>query len=151
MSVERSLRRLKTNRLDCVLVHCHRDDLAVLRDTPVFETLQQFKDRGDIRSFGASTYSIEGGLFAAEHSDVVMVSYAADYRTEEPVIRRAAELNKGVLIKKGLSSGTLAASRSLDENLRPIFDLPGVSSLITGTINRAHLRENAAAVCAVAA
>jgi aryl-alcohol dehydrogenase-like predicted oxidoreductase len=142
MSVERSLKRLKTNRLDCVLVHCNRDDLAILRDTPVLEALRQIKDRGDIRSFGASTYTVEGGTFAVEHSDVVMVSYSADYRDEEAVIRRAAELGKGVLIKKGLGSGALAASRSLEENLRPIVQLPGVSSLIVGTINRNHLRDN---------
>jgi aryl-alcohol dehydrogenase-like predicted oxidoreductase len=142
MSVERSLKRLRTNRLDCVLVHCNRDDLAILRGTPVFETLRRMKDRGDIRSFGASTYTVEGGIFAAEHSDVVMVSYSADYRDEEPVIRRAAQLGKGVLIKKGFGSGALATSRSLEENLRPIARLPGVSSLIIGTINRNHLRDN---------
>lgn len=150
LSVERSLKRLKTNRLDCVLVHCHRDDLSILRDTPVLETLRQYKDRGDIRSFGASTYTIGGGIYAAEHSDVVMVSYSADYRDEEPVVRRAAELNKGVLIKKGLGSGALAATRSLDENLRPVFALNGVSSLIVGTINRDHLRENVRAAASTA-
>jgi aryl-alcohol dehydrogenase-like predicted oxidoreductase len=145
MSVERSLKRLKTNRLDCVLVHCHRDDLQILRDTPVLETLLRLKHRGDIRSFGASTYTVAGGTFAVEHSDVVMVSYSADYRDEEPVIQRAAELGKGVLIKKGLGSGTLAATRSLEESLRPIFAAPGTSSLIVGTINREHLRENVSA------
>ena len=150
MSVERSLRRLNTNRLDCVLVHCHRDDLAILRDTAVLETLQQLKDRGDIRSFGASTYTIEGGMFAAEHCDAVMVSYSAGYRGEEPVIRHATELGKAVLIKKGLDSGAAAASRPLEENLRPIFGFSGVSSLIVGTINREHLRENVAAAAAAA-
>lgn len=146
MSVERSLKRLKTNRLDCVLVHCNRDDLAILRDTPVLQTLQEMKDRGDIRSFGASTYTVEGGIFAAEHTDVVMVSYSADHRDEEPVIRRATELGKGILIKKGLGSGALAASRSLEESLQPIVKLAGVSSLIVGTINRDHLRENVQAM-----
>jgi len=147
MSVARSLKRLRTDRLDCVLVHCHRDDLAILRDTPVLETLRQLKQRGDIRSFGASTYTIEGGAFAAEHCDVVMVSYSAGYRNEEPVIHRAAERGKGVLIKKGLDSGA-AAARSVEEGLRPIFALTGVSSLIVGTINRDHLRENVAAAIA---
>jgi aryl-alcohol dehydrogenase-like predicted oxidoreductase len=151
MSVERSLKRLKTNRLDCVLVHCHREDLGILRDTPVLETLQQLKQRGDIRSFGASTYTAEGGIFAAENSDVVMVSYSADYRDEESVIRRAAELGKGVLIKKGLGSGALAASRSLDKNFRSILTLNGVSSLVAGTISRDHLRENVSAAIAAGA
>ena len=145
ISVERSLKRLKTNRLDCVLVHCPRNDFEVLSNSPVLETLQQIKDRGDIRSFGASTNSIEAGMLALDVADVVMVTYSADYTKEEAVIRRAAEVGKGVLIKKGLGSGSLAgggAPRSLEESMRPIFALGGISSLMVGTINRDHLREN---------
>ncbi len=146
LSVERSLKRLRTNRLDCVLVHCPRNDFETLSNSPVLDVLQQLKDRGDIRSFGASTNSAEGALLALHAADVVMVAYSADYTQQESVIRRAAELGKGVLIKKGLGSGTLTsgggAPRTLEENLRPIFTLEGVSSLIIGTINRHHLLEN---------
>jgi aryl-alcohol dehydrogenase-like predicted oxidoreductase len=145
LSVERSLRRLRIDRVECVLVHCHRDDLAVLRDSPVFETLAVLKQRGDIGSFGASTYTVEGGTFAVEHSDVVMVSHSADYREEEAVIQRAVELGKGVLIKKGLGSGTAAAARPLEDSMNAVLSTPGVSSLIVGTINRDHLRANARA------
>ena len=147
LSVERSLKRLRTDRLDCVLIHCPRNDLEILRDTSVLETLQCLKERGDIRSFGASINSVEGGLLALKTADVVMVTHSIDYNSEEPVIRRAAELGKGVLIKKGLGSGQLAtgATPSLEEKLRPIFALPGVSSLIVGTINPEHLRFNVAA------
>ncbi len=150
LSVERSLKRLKTDRLDCVLVHCPRNDFEVLSSSPVFDTLAQLKQRGDIRSFGASTNSIEGGMLTLERADVVMATYATDYTAEEPVIQRAAELGKGVFIKKGLGSGQLAgAARSLEDNFRPIFSLPGVSSLIIGTINRNHLRDNVRAVASV--
>jgi aryl-alcohol dehydrogenase-like predicted oxidoreductase len=151
LSVERSLKRLRTNRLDCVLVHCPRHDFEVLSQSDVLGELQKLKQRGDIRSFGASTYTVEGGIFAVENADVVMVAYSAEYRAEQAVIERALELNKGVLIKKGLGSGSLAGgrSRSLEENLRPVLALPGVSSLIVGTINPEHLRENVAAAAAV--
>ncbi|HWN96361.1 MAG TPA: aldo/keto reductase [Methylomirabilota bacterium] len=152
LSVERSLKRLRTNRLDCVLVHCPRNDFEMLTNSPVLDTLQQLKDRGDIRSFGASTNSVEGGLLALDAADVVMVTYSADYTKEERVIRRAAELGKGVLIKKGLGSGSLTsgkAPRTLEENFRPIFALQGVSSLIIGTISREHLRENTRAADAL--
>lgn len=151
LSVERSLKRLQTDRLDCVLVHCPRNDFETLSNSPVFDTLDELKRRGDIRSFGASTNSIAGGNLTLDRADVVMATYAADYTAEEPVIRRAAKLGKGVFIKKGLGSGQLAgAARSLEDNFRPIFTLPGVSSLIVGTINRGHLRENVRAICAVA-
>jgi aryl-alcohol dehydrogenase-like predicted oxidoreductase len=153
LSVECSLKRLKTDRLDCVLVHCPRNDFEVLSHSPVFTELQKLKDRGDIRSFGASTNSIEGGILALDVADVVMVTYSADYTQEESVIRHAAELGKGVLIKKGLGSGSLARSavpRTLEENFRRIFTLRGVSSLIIGTINRDHLRENVRTIAALA-
>ena len=93
-----------------------------------------------------------GGFLTLDVADVVMVTYSATERTEEAVIRRAAEMGKGVLIKKGLGSGTLAgtsAAPALEESFRPIFALPGVSSLIIGTINPAHLRDNAHAVAAL--
>jgi aryl-alcohol dehydrogenase-like predicted oxidoreductase len=154
LSVERSLKRLKTDRLDCVLVHCPRNDFEALSQSPVFVELQKLKERGDIRSFGASTNSVAGGLLALDSADVVMVTYSADATQEESVIRRAAELGKGVLIKKGLGSGSLATGavpRTVEENFRPIFSLDGVSSLIIGTINRAHLRENARAAAALTA
>ena len=151
-SVARSLKRLKTDHLECVLVHCPHNDLEVLSHSPVFATLQKLKDRGDILSFGASTNSIEGGMLTLSVADVVMVTYHADDRQEESVIRRAAELGKGVLIKKGLGSGALAsteAPRTLEENFRPILELHGVSSLVIGTINRDHLRENVRALTAL--
>lgn len=148
LSVERSLKRLKTNRLDCVLVHCPRNDLEVLEKSPVLETLRDIKVRGDIRSFGASVNSLEGGMLALERADVVMVTYSLDETASEPVIRRAADLGKGVLIKKGLDSGSLAA-RTPGENFRPIFALKGISSLIIGTINREHLHDNVRAIAAL--
>ena len=151
LSVERSLKRLKTNRLDCVLVHCPRNDLEVLEKSPVLETLRAIKDRGDIRSFGASTNSIEGGMLALDLADVVMVTYSAEDKAAAPVIRRAAELRKGVLIKKGLGSGKLAGggTTSLEEMLWPIFSVAGVSSLIVGTLSPEHLRANVRTVAAL--
>ncbi|HEY0551609.1 MAG TPA: aldo/keto reductase [Verrucomicrobiae bacterium] len=151
LSVERSLKRLKANRLDCVLVHCPRNDLEVLEKSPVLETLRAIKDRGDIRSFGASVNSIEGGMLALDLTDVVMVTYSAEDKAAAPVIRRAAELRKGVLIKKGLGSGTLTGggTRSLEEMLWPIFSVAGISSLIVGTLSPDHLRANVRAVAAL--
>ncbi len=152
-SVERSLRRLKTDRLDCVLAHCPRNDFEAMNHGAVLETLAALKREGKIRSFGASINSHEGGAFALEHgADVLMVTYAAGDTGMEPFIRRAAELGKAIVIKKGLGSGQLVGGgvpRSLEENFRPIFSVPGVTSLIIGTINREHLRENVNAVAAV--
>ena len=154
-SVERSLRRLKTDRLDCVLAHCPRHDFEALSKGAVLETLAALKQEGKILSFGASINSHEGGTLALERgADVLMVTYAADDTSMEPFICQAAALGKGIVIKKGLGSGSLASGatpRSAEENFRPIFAVPGVTSVIIGTINREHLRENVAAVAAVSA
>lgn len=154
-SVERSLRRLKTDRLDCVLAHCPREDFVAMKNGAVLEALAALKQEGKIRSFGASINSHEGGTLALERgADVLMVTYAADDTSMEPFIRQAAALGKGIVIKKGLGSGSLASGavpRRAEENFRPIFAVPGVTSVIIGTINRAHLRENVAAVTAVTA
>ena len=153
-SVERSLQRLRTDRLDCVLAHCPRNDFEALSQGAVLETLAALKQEGKIRSIGASINSHEGGALALQIADVLMVTYAVDDTGMEPLIRRAAESGKAILIKKGLGSGSLAgggAPRTLEENLRPIFAVPGVTSLIVGTINRDHLRENVRAATAAAA
>ncbi len=136
-SVTRSLRRLRTDRLEGVLVHCDRNDAETLSKTPVLETLEAIKRRGLIRSFGASTYSPEAGLLAAERGDIVMVEPG-----QAAVIERARALGKGVLVKKGLQSGHLAEADRASA-FRAILGTPGVTSLVVGTIAPDHLRENA--------
>lgn len=139
-SVERSLKRLKTDRLDGVLVHCSKDDLRVLTETPVLETLGALKEEGKILSFGASTHTVEGGKKAAELSDCVMVSYNKNYTDERPVIDRAAALGKAVLIKKGLASGHLTGAA--EESIRFVADTTGVTSLVFGSLNPANILAN---------
>ena len=46
LSVERSLRRLETDRIDLVLVHSDGNDVAILRDSGVYETLAELKREG---------------------------------------------------------------------------------------------------------
>lgn len=149
MSVERSLQRLKTDYLDCVMIHCNRDDLAVLRDSAVIETLHAMKDAGKIRSFGASTYSIEAGKMAVDRCDAVMVAHNRDYTDEADVIAYAAEHGKAVLIKKGLASGHIADAAALQENIRFVLQTPGVTSMVFGSLNPDNIRKNVAAAAAL--
>jgi aryl-alcohol dehydrogenase-like predicted oxidoreductase len=143
MSVARSLLRLKTDRLDCVLVHSSRDDLNVIENTPVLETLQRLKEKGDIGSFGVSTYTIEGGKKAVDLCDCVMVSYNPDYRDEESVIDYSLMKNKAVLIKKAMGSGHAA---NPGHNLHDVARKPGVTSIVFGSLNPDNIRSNIAAL-----
>ncbi|TXI36040.1 MAG: aldo/keto reductase, partial [Aquipseudomonas alcaligenes] len=54
LSVERSLQRLETDRIDLVLVHSDGNDVAILRDSGVYETLAELKREGKLRAFGLS-------------------------------------------------------------------------------------------------
>jgi len=141
MSVERSLKRLGRDYIDMVLVHSDGNDMRIIREEAVCDTLQQMKHEGLIRAVGMSTKTVEGGIWCVENMDVVMASYNLAYTDELPVLQRAAELNKGVLIKKGLQSGH---AQSVEEALRFVFAQPAVHSVIVGTINPSHLRDNVA-------
>ena len=145
MSVERSLKKLKRDSLDMVLVHSNGDDMHIINNEGALEELDRLKQKGLIRSYGMSTKTVEGGLWIVENTDVVMATLNLSDDHDLPVIARAAELNKGVVIKKGLQSGHADKSvggSGVEQAFEYIFKHQGVSSAIVGTINAKHLRQN---------
>ena len=144
-SVERSLKRLNTAFLDCVVLHSSQNDVQALMNTPALETLSRLKEQGKIGSFGASTHTVEGGRLALDRSDCVMVSYSRHNIAERAVIEYAHARKKAVLIKKGLASGHVSAGEAA-EHVRFITATPGVTCLVFGSINPENIRANARAV-----
>ena len=147
MSVERSLRRLKRDSIDVVLVHSDGNDMHIIENEGALPELQKLKDEGLIRAYGMSTKTTEGGMWIVENTDVVMATLNLSDDHDLPVINRAHELNKGVVIKKGLQSGHAdksAGGAGVERAFEYIFSHAGVSSMIVGTINPKHLRENVA-------
>lgn len=144
-SIERSLKRLNTDVLDIVLVHSNGEDKKIIEENAIFDTLSELKKSGLIRAYGMSTKTIEGGLLAVDHSDAVMVTYNPVETTEQPVIAHAYKKNKGVFIKKALASGHLQKISDADPVLKAmqfIFQEPGVTSVILGTLSKTHLKHN---------
>ncbi|MCE3237668.1 MAG: yhdN [Gammaproteobacteria bacterium] len=142
-SIERSLQRLKTDYLDIVLVHSNGDDKNIIEESSIFSVLAEMKKTGLLRAFGMSTKTIEGGLLAIDHADIVMVTYNPIQKEEQPVIAYAHQKNKGVLIKKAFASGHLqkiAGDDPVQVAMDFIFREPGVTSVITGTLNQMHLK-----------
>jgi aryl-alcohol dehydrogenase-like predicted oxidoreductase len=138
-SVERSLERLRTSRLDVVLLHCGDDDTEVLRTSGAIEALQALRKQGLIRAYGASTKTVQGGLLAVELCDVVMVALNRQDQSQRPVIEAARQAGVGVLVKKALASGhDTDPERALTEAL----SVPGVTSVIVGTLNLEHWSRN---------
>ncbi len=153
ISVERSLTRLRTDRVECVLIHSDGlvENAPELDET--IDELEHLKSRGLIRSFGASTKTVTGGLRALDRCDVVMVTLNPGAKDDLAVIAEAKWRSKGVLIKKALASGHAAVAREnagpaaqatdpVAEALRFATGTPGVSSVIVGTSSPAHLAAN---------
>jgi aryl-alcohol dehydrogenase-like predicted oxidoreductase len=145
-SVDRSLARLGTDHLDIVLVHSDGDDLAAM-DQGVMETLGRCKQAGKVRAIGFSPKSVDGARAAMPLSDVLMLALNPTEPEMLPVVREAHARGVGVLIKKGLRSGHLPAGGAdpVEDALRYLLAEPGVSSVVVGTINAAHLQHNAGA------
>ena len=137
-SVEQSLKHLRTDYLDIVLIHSDGDDLGILHQTDAFPTLERLKEKGDIRFIGMSTKSVEGSIAALEVSDVLMLTLNLEDQSNINVIKAAEEKNTGILLKKVFASGHQTAEKSLAFALGQT----GVHSAVVGTINSAHLREN---------
>jgi len=142
MSLERSLKRLDTDYIDILMVHSDGNDLENLSDDIVAK-MQDFKTRGLVRAIGASTKTVDGGIRALKTMDAVMAMYTADYTAEKAVLDYAAEHNKGVILKKALSSGY---NSNIEDAFEFAFSHPGISGIIVGTINPEHLKQNVAAL-----
>ena len=155
--VERSLRDLQTDYLDLVLIHSDGNDLQILHHTDCVESLHRLKENGLVRSIGMSSKTVEGGIHSLQLLDVAMVTYNRSATAEAAVIDFAAAHNKGILIKKALHSGHFstgenaapAAAGTAGKALHFALSRPGVSSVVIGTINPAHLRANVQAAVAV--
>jgi|TARA_B110000879_G_scaffold41282_1_gene58156 aryl-alcohol dehydrogenase-like predicted oxidoreductase len=147
-SIEKSLRYLNTDYLDIVLIHSDGRDEEILDSTDCMQTLLEMKSAGKIRAIGMSTKTTAGAIKAAELCDLIMVTYNPSATADEIAIDEAFQKNKGVLIKKAFDSGhacSPGAVTTTKSNLDFALSKTGVSSVIVGTINPNHLRENATA------
>lgn len=151
-SIERSLQRLRTDHLDLVLIHSNGNDEAILHDGACVDMLRRCQREGLLRYIGMSTKTIAGGIEAVEQLDVVMLTWNLQQRDTE-VLQAAQRLGKGVLVKKGLMSGHVqdGSGALVRDSMQLIFGESAIGSMITGTINPAHLRSNVASARSVLA
>jgi aryl-alcohol dehydrogenase-like predicted oxidoreductase len=140
-SIVRSLRRLRTDVLDIVLLHSPGDDLEILNVTDAVPTLIGLRESGVVKAIGLSAKTPEGALAAIDWADVLMLEYHLDDRSHEAAIAAAARAGLGVIVKKGLSAGHLPA----EEAIRFVLANPGVSTMVVGSLSLDHMRANLAA------
>ena len=137
-SVDRSRERLGRDVLDLVLVHSDGNDLSIQEQTDVVGTLQQLKAEGTIRAIGFSGKTVEGARRALAWAGVLMVEYHVEDPSHGEVMHEARQRGVGVIVKKGLASGRLDPERAI----RFVFDHPGVTSLVVGSLDPQHLAAN---------
>jgi aryl-alcohol dehydrogenase-like predicted oxidoreductase len=171
MSIDRSLRRLKTDYID--MIHLHTCTAEVLQKGDVIEVLQRAKEKGKIRYFGYSgdhkdaLYAVNLGVF-----DSLMTSLnLMDQEAIELTLPEAQKQGMGVVVKRPIANvvwrynqlppnqyhhAYWERSKQLDydflkgENkeavgkaLRFTLPVPGVHTAIVGTMNPTRWVENA--------
>jgi aryl-alcohol dehydrogenase-like predicted oxidoreductase len=170
--IDRALARLRTDRIDVMLLHsCDRDRLA---RGDLFAPLLDAKRAGKLRAVGYSgdgdalDFAIDCGVFDVVECSVSVV----DQRALAHAVPRAVERGIGVLAKRpwanGVASHRVRPSRDdlaiYFDRWRAMFDgasisapsftdairfaahAPGVDCALVGTSRVAHLKEAARAV-----
>ena len=145
-SVERSLSRLATDRLDIVSIHSDGRDVGDIEAAGAIGALTRLRDQGAIRAIGFSGKTATDGNAALAFADVLMCTINAGYSDEIPLVRAAAEQDIGILVKKPLGRGL-----HRPEALPAIAAVPGVTAALVGTTSVGHLTENAHSLCDLAA
>lgn len=139
-SVEQSLRRLRTDHIDILLLHSGGNDVEILTETDALETLSRLKRSGKIRAAGISAKTKAGILEAARTLDVVMAPFSQKDPSLAEALAEVQDRGLGVLAIKGLFSGHLEAGPAIEFVLRQPF----IDALVLGTIVPTHLAEAAA-------
>jgi aryl-alcohol dehydrogenase-like predicted oxidoreductase len=123
-NVERSLRRLRTDRIDLVQVHMSPSK-ATLAENRTVEALKELRAEGKVRFIGMSGIlpdlpdHIEMDVF-----DAFQIPYSAVQRDHENLITEAAAHGAGTLIRGGAARG--AASEEKNWATGPLTQEPGL-------------------------
>lgn len=170
-SIDRSLQRLQTDRID--VMQLHTCELEVLKRGEVIEALLDAKQAGKVRFAGYSgdneeaLWAVESGYFDTLQTSFSLVDQRA--RTWE-ILQKAEEQGMGVIIKRPIGNAVWRASQSTsayaDEYFRRAQELaamgdipdepadrietslgftfahPQVDTAILGTQNQAHMQSN---------
>jgi aryl-alcohol dehydrogenase-like predicted oxidoreductase len=112
VSIERSLRRLRTDHLD--IVHLHSCSVAVLERGDVIQVLQDAKQAGKTRYIGysgdneAAVWAVESGLF-----DTLQTSFnLVDQQARTRLFARAEERGMGLIAKRPIANAAWGAEAS---------------------------------------
>jgi len=166
-NIEQSLRRLKTDRIDLIQIHSCSED--TLRRGEVIEVLQRARRAGKVRHIGysgdakAALYAVRCGHFEALQISINI----ADQEALDVTVPLARQQGMGVIAKRPIANALwrvprpenryyqpywdrlqvlrydfLQDGRALEIALRFPMSASGVHTMIVGTTNPAHFRQN---------
>jgi aryl-alcohol dehydrogenase-like predicted oxidoreductase len=117
-SVDRSLKRLRTDHVD--LLQLHTCDLDELQKGEVIEAAQRARDAGKTRFIGYSgdnepaMWAVESGIF-----DTLQTSFnLTDQRPRLGLLKAAKGQDMGVIIKRPIANGAWGSAANPTANLR---------------------------------
>jgi aryl-alcohol dehydrogenase-like predicted oxidoreductase len=164
IGVERSLKRLRTDTID--VMQLHGANAQHVQEGELLEALEKMREQGKVRWIGASTSAPHVSTFIEWDSfDVFQIPYGAFSRDNEVPIAEASNAGMGTVIRGGVSQGEPGEGKgrqevwqvwddaNLDELrdegdnrtdfvLRYTLSHPGIDTIIVGTKNPDHIRQN---------
>lgn len=136
-----SLRRLKTDAVDVLLLHSDgRDEEALAQGA---ETLRAAKKRGQARAVGISAKTDAGIRRAIGLADVVMAPFNRGQQDLGPALAAARKAGVGVLAIKAVEQGRAADPAAA---VAFVAGQAFVDGVVVGTLNPAHLEAAVRAV-----
>lgn len=114
-SLTGSLKRIGGETLDLAQLHCIPTD--VLADGEIFTIMDDLRDEGLMRHWGASVENVEEALICLKAGGVATLQiifnlFRQDYAEE--VLPKAAEQNVGIIVRLPLASGLLSGKWTKD-------------------------------------
>ncbi|MEM7331174.1 MAG: aldo/keto reductase [Chloroflexota bacterium] len=116
-----SLKRLDTNQLDLVQLHCIPKE--VMASGEIFDWLRLLKQEGLIRHFGASVETMDEALLILDQPELTSLQIIFNIFRQKPIhtlFDRAKAADVGVIVRLPLASGLLAgkftAETTFDES-----------------------------------
>jgi aryl-alcohol dehydrogenase-like predicted oxidoreductase len=141
-SLEHSLRTLKTDHVDILLIHAPPNDLDVLHETDAIETMLAFKQEGKARTIGFSGKTIQAELEALDWSDAMMIEYSAANQDHKESIAAAREADKIILIKKALNSGHLSHEEAVGFFSDSLKNDDASDCIVIGSMSLPRMQQN---------
>lgn len=116
-AIEASRERLRVDALDLVQLHCI--PFEELKRVQIFEWLDECRQDGLIKAYGASVETVEEALYCLDQTDVASLQLIVNLLRQdmaERVLPQALERRVGVIVRLGLASGLLSGKMTRDRS-----------------------------------